>query len=355
MKQQKRKNRRAFRRLALGIGALAAVLWSLCPAPDGKASEKGLDTEWGYEIDELKAKGVMAPRYLQAYGSRLLVTDTTGGVFSITTEGKVSVVAGRAKIKRPAGVAVAPRGFGSYAGRVFVLAASHRGRGACEVERIDKSGTVTLFAKLPKAGSLGAGRPGQCGDLEFGAAKSPFANKLYAVTNANAAIYEIDSAANARVFGLYDKPVAFELTAISFAPPDDPKAPKAMLVGTRPRMEKVAKLGRIGVIAPDGKLRDEPYLVGFVRPTGFGFSPAGFGTYSHVFFIADAGRWAEHNSAHRDGRIYRVDKGIAHSYATGLVDPACPKFVGDRMLLCDPAIRGKKAARGAIVAISSML
>ena len=113
----------------------------------------------------------------------MVVSDQAGGVYSVTFAGKATALADKTKIKNPAGVAIGPAGFGSNAGNVFVLAATGGIKGACEVERIDKSGAVSTFAKLSDAAAT------ECRDLEFGAAGSPFAGKLYAVTSGNATIY----------------------------------------------------------------------------------------------------------------------------------------------------------------------
>jgi hypothetical protein len=270
-------------------------------------------------------------------------------VFSVTLAGKATALADKSKIKNPAGVAIGPDGFGSYAGQVFVLASTGDDKAPCEVERIDKSGAVSSFAKLPDAGAAASG----CRDLEFGAAGTPFAGKLYAATTGNSTIYSIDPSGKASVFGTYDKPVAFELTTIRFAPASDPKAPNLMLVGMRAKMGGASKVGRIGIVMADGKMKDDVYLVGFIRPSGFGFSPSSFGSYGDELFIADTGKFVGENNGDRDGVVYRVDKGIARPFASGLMDPTDLKFFGNKIVICDPAEKGK--GQGAIVVISSLL
>ena len=93
----------------------------------------------------------------------MVVSDQAGGVYSVTFAGKATALADKTKIKNPAGVAIGPAGFGSYEGSVFVLAAAGGIKGVCEVERIDKSGAVSTFVKLPDAAAT------ECRDLEFGA------------------------------------------------------------------------------------------------------------------------------------------------------------------------------------------
>ena len=133
---------------ALTIAALPSVTNSIA-----SAAGKGLDVEVPFEIQALKAAGLIAAYFLQDNHGVMVVSDQAGGVFSVTLGGKVTELAGRSKIKNPAGVAIGPAGFGSYAGNVFVLAAAGDIKAPCEVERIDKSGAVSTFAKLPNAGA----------------------------------------------------------------------------------------------------------------------------------------------------------------------------------------------------------
>ncbi|MFZ0679999.1 hypothetical protein, partial [Candidatus Binatus sp.] len=235
----------------------------------------------------------------------------------------------------------------SYEGSVFVLAAAGGIKGPCEVERIDKSGAVSTFAKLPDAAAT------ECRDMEFGAPGSPFAGKLYAVASGNSTIYAIDPSGKASAFGTYNKPIVFELTTISFPPSSDTKAAGMMLIGMRAKGGFAAKVGRIGMVGPDGKLKDDVYLVGFIRPSGFAWSPSDFGSYSDELMIADTGKFASENDNERDGVVYRVERGIARGFASGLMDPTDMKFVGNKAVICDPAEKGK--GQGAIVIISSML
>jgi hypothetical protein len=341
-----------FRLAALAIAAAALFVFAAALASSpayAQGRKKGVDVEIPYEGSVLKTPEVTAPLYLQESGHEMIVSNEAGGVFSVTMSGKTKELAGKSKLPHPAGVAVGPAGFGSYAGQVFVLNADKEGA-ACSVMRVDKSGTASEFAKLPQAGGKD---PVDCRDLEFGPAGSPYAGKLYAATSGNSTVYAIDSSGKAAVFGTYDKPVAWELSVIGFVPANDPKAPGAMLVGMRPRMESAAKVGRLAIIGPDGKMKPDPYLVGFIAPTGFAYSPGNFGSYSHVFFILDMGRPAAKGGV-ADGSIYRVYKGVARPFAGNLSDPTCMRFIGNRLVLCDPAYRGTRG-QGAIVVLSSLL
>ena len=176
-----------------------------------------------------------------------------------------------------------------------MLAATGGIKGPCEVERIDKSGAVSTFAKLPDAAAT------ECRDLEFGAAGSPFAGKLYAATSGNSSIYSIDASGKASAFGTFNKPVPFELTTMTFPPASDPKAAGMMLVGMRAKGGFASKVGRISMVGADGKMKDEVYLVGFIRPSGFAWSPSSFGSYGDELMIADTGKFASENDNERDG------------------------------------------------------
>ena len=87
------------------------------------------------------------------------------------------------------------------------------------------------------------------------------------------------------------------------------------------------------------------YLVGFVRPSGFAWSPASFGSYGNELMIADTGRFASENDNERDGSVYRVEKGIARPFAAGMMDPTDLKFIEGKAVICDPAEKGKRAGR----------
>ena len=347
MNFSKRKSKFSIFAIALSVAALAVAALPGLTNSIARASGAGLDVEVPFEIKALKAPGLVAPYFLQDNHGTMVVSDQAGGVYSVTFGGKATALADKTKIRNPAGVAIGPSGFGSYEGNVFVLAAAGGIKGACEVERIDKSGAVSTFAKLPDAGAT------ECRDLEFGASSSPFAGKLYAAASGNATIYAVDSSGKASVFGAYTKPLSFELTTITFPPASDSKAAGMMLVGMRAKGSFAAKVGRISMVGADGKMKDEVYLVGFIRPSGFAWSPSSFGSYGDELLIADTGKFASENNNERDGNIYRVERDIARPFASGLMDPTDLKFIGNKAVICDPAEKGK--GEGAIVIISSLL
>jgi hypothetical protein len=336
--------------LAVGVGAavgLAGV--ALFGVRAAVAAGKGLDVEIAYEAKALKITGVVSPRYVQVDNGKLVFSDASGGVFSAPISGGKATQL--AKVADPGGLAIAPAGFGSYAGQIFVLSQTGD-KAPCEVMRIDK-GSASSFAKLPDSGKINGGKATDCRDLEFGTGQ--FAGKLFAVTNGNATVYQIDSGGKAKAFAVFDQPPTFELSSLSFTDASDTKAPNSMLIGMRPRTEVSLKVGRIIAFGPDGKQKTE-YKIGFgALPTGWGYAPGGFGNYGGQLFILDAGRPADKNSGARDGNLYRVDnKGVVRPFASGMVDPNCLRIVGKTMVIADPSQSGTPG-KGAIVVISSML
>lgn len=334
--------------IASAAAAIAAVL-SISAGSAIAAKAKGVDVEIPYDGSQLKTPSIKQPFYLQPAAGGMIVSDEAGGVYTVAMSGAAKPLADKTKLKHPAGLAEAPAGFGAYAGQVFVLNAPEGEKGLCEVDRIDKSGAVSTFAKLP---DVGTAKPTLCRDLEFGPAASAYAGKLFAAVSGDSTIYAIDPSGKVSVFASLSKPIAFDLSAIAFATSSDPKAPGKMLVGARPRMTGASKIGRIVIVGPDGKVDSDPYLVGFIDPTGFGYSPANWGSYGNTFMIADMGRPAASGGS-SDGSVYRVYKGVARPFASNLADPTCMKFVGHKMVLADPSAKG--VGSGAIVVISSML
>src|SRR5271167_4146593 len=230
--------------LTIAAGALAAAILASSGLFGARlanaAAGKGLDIEIAYEIKPLKIAGSTSPIYVQADNGKLIFSDASGAVMSAPMDGGTATTL--AKVANPGGVAIAPAGFGSYSGQVFVAAGSDE-KTPCEIMRIGGS-AATSFAKLPDAGKLNGGKATQCRDLEFGSAGGPFAGKLYAVANGNATIYEIDSSGKAKAFATFDGAPSFEIGSIAFTAANDPKAPNSMLAGMRPRMEIAAKVGR---------------------------------------------------------------------------------------------------------------
>src|SRR5882757_1598780 len=132
----KNKSRDFFLTTAAFVIAVLFAGWPLFHTSLAIAAGKGLDVEVPYEINALKTPGLTAPYFLQEKDGNMIVSDQAGGVFSVTFGGKVTEIAGKAKLKYPAGVAIGASGFGSYTGDIFVLNASDE-KGPCEVMRMD--------------------------------------------------------------------------------------------------------------------------------------------------------------------------------------------------------------------------
>jgi len=187
-----RKNNRMKFSLAAMILAVVA-LTSLV-----NAAGKGLDIEIAYEIKALKITGSTSPIYVQVQGDKLIFSDGSGAVMSAPMGGGTGAT--MAKVDKPAGVAIAPAGFGSYSGQVFVASGSDE-KSPCQIMRIGGA-SASPFATLPDAGKVNGGKATECRDLEFGT--GPFAGKLYAVANGNATIYQIDPSGKATAFATFD-------------------------------------------------------------------------------------------------------------------------------------------------------
>src|SRR6202790_3676445 len=221
-----------------GLTMAAVVMAAVALASSGMfgarianaAAGKGLDVEIAYEIKALKITGATSPVYVQVDNGKLIFSDASGAVMSAPMGGGSATTL--AKVANPAGVAIAPAGFGSYTGQVFVASGSDE-KTPCEIMRVGGA-SATSFAKLPDAGKLNGGKATQCHDLEFGIPGSPFAGKLYAVANGNATIYEVDASGKAKAFATFDSTPSYEISSIAFTAANDPKAPNAMLAGMRP-------------------------------------------------------------------------------------------------------------------------
>src|ERR1700688_4439798 len=104
--------------VAIAIATAIATVGSAAPAR-AQEEAKGYNAEdFGFAMGPVKAKGLVAPVYAQVAGDNVVVSDVAaGGVFSVAAAGGDAIAVG--KIKKPAGVAIAPDGFGSYGGQIF--------------------------------------------------------------------------------------------------------------------------------------------------------------------------------------------------------------------------------------------
>jgi hypothetical protein len=258
-------------------------------------------------------------------------------IMAVTREGKVSVVVGLGKLLPVTGVGIAPSGFGKYAGMLVTIAQPRVGaEGAVEnhvIQTIDpQSGKATTVCTLPAGGTAGKGISGYGVQGTFGPPGGPFANRYFAVTSLNAAIYEFTSAGECKPFAdlsSYGATFGFTFT------PDG----STMLVGAASFVAGPPKPGSgiIVRVSPTGQIDSHPFARGFTAPTGMAFAPNGFGKYANDLFVADAGDYQipvpMTQALKHDGIIYRVPSdGSLHKVATGFINPIGVTFVDSHTL-----------------------
>ncbi len=133
----------------------ALILAALAPQARAQGEAKGYNCEdFGFEMGPLKIKGLQAPVYAQGDGDKVVVSDSAAGaIMSVPLAGGAATLSG--KIKNPAGVAIAPDGFGSYAGQVFVLAPEGGDlKAPCAVDRVEQVGRALCLRQ-----AAGGGKP----------------------------------------------------------------------------------------------------------------------------------------------------------------------------------------------------
>src|SRR5215471_4355677 len=133
------------------ISGISLVALTILVAAVASAAEKkkGIEVEIPYEATLLKTS-LTAPLYLNEASGGMVVSDAAGGVYLVTLAGKATELVGKSRLKHVAGVASAPSGFGT-AGKIYALSSGEDAAGPCEVDAIDKSGSISTFAKLPDA------------------------------------------------------------------------------------------------------------------------------------------------------------------------------------------------------------
>jgi hypothetical protein len=258
-------------------------------------------------------------------------------IIAVTRQGKVSVVVGLGKLLPVTGLDLAPSGFGKYAGLLVTLAQPRVGApGAIEnhvIQTINpQTGNATTICTLPTKGSVGKGISGYGVQAAFGPPGGPFANRFFAVTSLNGAIYEFTSAGKCKPFAdlsSYGATFGFTFT------PDG----STMLAGAASFVAGPPKpgSGMIFRVSPAGQIDSNPYARGFTAPTGMAFAPSGFGHSKSDLFVADAGDYQipvpMTQPLKHDGIIYRVStNGALHKVATGFVNPIGVAFVDNQTL-----------------------
>ena len=117
--ENNRRNKRFRGAIVLGAILAAAAFQMLALRALAAEKKKGIDVEIPYEATVLKTS-LTSPLYLNEASGGMVVSDGAGGVYAVTLAGKSTELVGKSKLKHPAGVAVAPSGFGT-AGQVYVL------------------------------------------------------------------------------------------------------------------------------------------------------------------------------------------------------------------------------------------
>ena len=143
--------RNSFLLRAFLLGTAFVGLYALCTPPRAIAAgkSKGIDVEIPYEANVLKAS-VVAPQYLNEASGGMVVSDASGGLYSVTLIGTTTALEGKSKLKHPGGVASAPARFGT-AGQLYVLSSGYDAADRARSIRSTSRGRFD-FAKLFDAG-----------------------------------------------------------------------------------------------------------------------------------------------------------------------------------------------------------
>jgi hypothetical protein len=271
-------------------------------------------------------------REIGAHGSRIL---------EFTLKGKISVLIDADKLLPTTGIDVAPADFGSYGGQIFTLAQpAVQMPGALAnhvIQRIDpKTRTVTTYCTLPPFGKVGNGIAGFGVAARFGPAGSPYKGAFYAIAALNDVIYAILPDGTCKEFADFSKfgsPAGLTFTNDN----------SAMLVTVSPGEVTSGAAEGTGLIlrvAPDGRIDPTPVVTGLTRPFGLDVAPAGFGKFKDEIFVTDAGDIQipvpATQALKHDGKIYRATPGgKLQVVATGLVNPAGARFIGNHLWITD--------------------
>jgi hypothetical protein len=286
--------------------------------------------------------------------------DGTGSrIVSVDPRGEVSVIVPETTTVPMIGGGFAPQGFGKFTGQIIMFSqpkASTAGTFINHViQRLDpsKNYAPTIICTLPKGGELGNGVPGVGAQAGFGPPNSPFADRFFAATLLNGMVYQMNGAGECTPFadfGKYGTPAGIGFTGDG----------KQMLVSTQAINKSGAALadsnlkaggGLILRVSPDGKIDDQPFAKGFDAPMGIDIAPKGFGACGGQAFVSDLGPTSEipvpmTQRVAADGKIYRVTPdGQAHLVASGFLNPAGVKFIGNKLWITDIAgdfIAGKR-------------
>lgn len=305
----------------------------------------------GFEVRLLVAPGQFYdPLVMVAAGDAVWVNDDGGEekdkgsrLLAIDAHGGVSVLAGIGKLLPTVGIDIAPQGFGSYGGQVFSLAQPQVAmKGAVSnhiIQRIDpqQDFTSSVFCTLPDAGPKKI--PGYGLAARFGPAHGPFANRLFAITIYNDAIYEVSADGKCVPFLVFDGK-QYSAPAMMTFTPDGQTMLVSVSVGAFDITSNVIAEGAIVRVSADGKLDEQALYRGPGRPIGLEFAPAGFGAYGGQLFFSDVSLYQMPVPATQpllaDGKIYRLAAdGKAVQVAAGLHNPNGLLFVHGKLWVAD--------------------
>ena len=283
--------------------------------------------------------------------------DGTGSrIVSVDDHGKVKVIVPYTTTVPMIAGGFAPAGF-SAAGQIIMFSQPKTDFDGAFInhiiQRLDpaKGYAHEVICTLPKAGELGNGVPGAGVDARFGPPNTPFADRFFAATLLDGVVYQMDHSGQCSVFadvGKYGGPAGIGFTTDG----------KQMLVSTQAGNKtglSISSLklggGMILSLSPDGKVDDHPFATGFDSPMGLEVAPQSFGSYGGQVFVADMGPTVDipvpmTQRVAADGKLYRVTAdGQLHLVASGFLNPAGIKFVGNKLWVTDIAgdfIGGKR-------------
>jgi hypothetical protein len=305
-----------------------------------------IQTEAGFTAKLLVLPGQLYdPLFMRPQGGVVWLNDDGGEendkgsrLLSLSTQGKISVLAGLGKLLPVTSFDVAPESFGSFGGQIFTLAqAKVKVDGAFAnhiIQRVDpkQQYTASVFCPVPSSGTVNKGVSGAGVDARFGPPGSPFANKFYALTAFNNTIYQVSADGQCTPFVTLDTAPL----GLTF-PPDG----QSMFVSvSRGGVADMSKGGAIVRVLPDGKVAEKPVVTAPTALAGMDFAPEGFGTYAGQLFVAEVGSFQfpvpMTQTLPADGKVHRVTpEGQLQLVASGFINPLGVHFIGKVLWVTD--------------------
>jgi hypothetical protein len=291
-----------------------------------------------------------------------------GRIYTLSRSGRLDVAVELGQMLPPTGFDFAPPGFGDFAGDILALTqprVSMPGLGAAHLIQRIRPWTgepATTVCELPAHGHNNGGIAGIGVEARFGPEAGPFANRLFAVTFGNNTIYQMTADGRCAAFVNFDAEQWGGPSGIAFTP-DGQEMLVSVARGSTfdPEYSTEGAILRVDAL---GRIKGEPYAVGFRRPTAMAFAPPHFGAYGNTLFVADAGNpqipvpMTQPMTA--DGRVLvvgpdRQPRVVASGFATPggllfvdgtlLVSDLNGNFVGGRRELPEGFIARIKVAR----------